>query len=65
MFYQRSSANQVFSLPTNVEQIDLTRMLMDHLSEHMQIKNVKVVRDSKGGVCAFVQCEVRGTLIFA
>lgn len=47
----------VGSLPTNVDQMDLTRMLMDHLSEHMQIKNVKVVRDSKGGVCAFVQCE--------
>lgn len=34
-------------------------MLMEHLSEHTQIKNIKVVRDSKGGVCAFVQCEVR------
>ena len=39
--------------------MDLTRMLMEHLSEHTQIKNIKVVRDSKGGVCAFVQCEVR------
>jgi len=36
-------------------------MLMDHLSEHTQIKNIKVVRDSKGGVCAFVQCKVRGS----
>lgn len=33
-------------------------MLMEHLSEHTQIKNIKVVRDNKGGVCAFVQCEV-------
>jgi hypothetical protein len=46
------------SLPSNVDQGDLSRMLMDHLSEHTQIKNVKVVRDSKGGVCAFVQCLV-------
>ncbi|KDR85423.1 hypothetical protein GALMADRAFT_234290 [Galerina marginata CBS 339.88] len=47
----------VGSLPSNMDQGDLTRMLMDHLSEHNQIKNIKVVRDSKGGVCAFVQCE--------
>ncbi|KAF8807798.1 hypothetical protein BYT27DRAFT_7189890 [Phlegmacium glaucopus] len=47
----------VGSLPSNIEQMDLTRMLMEHLSEHTQIKNIKVVRDSKGGVCAFVQCE--------
>ncbi len=46
------------SLPSNIDQGDLTRMLMEHLSEHTQIKNVKVVRDSKGGVCAFVQCLV-------
>jgi hypothetical protein len=59
MFYQYSSTNQTFSLPSNIEHMDLTRMLMEHLSEHTQIKNIKVVRDSKGGVCAFVQCEVR------
>ncbi|CAA7265950.1 unnamed protein product [Cyclocybe aegerita] len=47
----------VGSLPSNIDQGDLTRMLMEHLSEHTQIKNIKVVRDSKGGVCAFVQCE--------
>ncbi|KAH9486538.1 hypothetical protein JR316_0000603 [Psilocybe cubensis] len=47
----------VGSLPSNMDQGDLTRLLMDHLSEHTQIKNIKVVRDSKGGVCAFVQCE--------
>jgi hypothetical protein len=37
-------------------------MLTEHLSEHTQIKTVKVVRDSKGGVCAFVQCEVKCSL---
>ncbi|KAF9566097.1 hypothetical protein CPC08DRAFT_814999 [Agrocybe pediades] len=47
----------VGSLPSNIDQGDLTRMLIEHLSEHTQIKNIKVVRDSKGGVCAFVQCE--------
>lgn len=51
------------SLPSNVDQGDLSRMLMVHLSEHTQIKNVKVVRDSKGGVCAFVQCMVSEPLI--
>ena len=58
-FHQYSSrANQLLSLPSNIEPMDLTRLLMEHLSEHTQIKNIKVVRDSKGGVCAFVQCEV-------
>ena len=55
-----TGANEANSLPSNIEHMDLTRMLMEHLSEHTQIKNIKVVRDSKGGVCAFVQCEVRG-----
>lgn len=47
-----------FSLPSNIDHAELTRMLADHLSEHTQINNIKVVRDSKGGVCAFVQCQV-------
>ncbi|KAF8922105.1 hypothetical protein CPB85DRAFT_1427438 [Mucidula mucida] len=47
----------VGSLPTNIDQVELARLLSSHLSEHAQVKNVKVVRDSKGGVCAFVQCE--------
>ena len=49
----------VVSLPTNVEQPELARLLSEHLSEHAEVQNVKVVRDAKGGVCAFVQCEVR------
>lgn len=52
------------SLPSNIDQGDLTRMLMEHLSEHTQIKNVKVVRDSKGGVCAFVQCLVPFSIVY-
>ncbi len=50
---------QLSSLPTNIDQVELARLLSSHLSEHAQVKNVKVVRDSKGGVCAFVQCEVK------
>ena len=46
------------SLPANVDHAELTRRLTDHLAEHTEIKGIKVVRDNKGGVCAFVQCEV-------
>ncbi|OBZ79169.1 hypothetical protein A0H81_01429 [Grifola frondosa] len=48
----------VGSLPTNVDYAELTRLLSEHLTQHAEIKAVKVVRDSRGGVCAFVQCEV-------
>jgi hypothetical protein len=34
-------------------------MLSDHLSGHPEVQTVKVVRDSKGGTCAFIQCQVR------
>ncbi|KAF8078842.1 hypothetical protein FPV67DRAFT_1663522 [Lyophyllum atratum] len=47
----------VGSLPSNIDQQELTQLLSEHLSEHTEVKNIKVVRDSKGGVCAFVQCE--------
>ncbi|KAJ7446435.1 hypothetical protein B0H11DRAFT_2336849 [Mycena galericulata] len=47
----------VGSLPTNIEQSELSRLLSEHLSEHAEVKSVKLVKDSKGGVCAFVQCE--------
>jgi hypothetical protein len=46
------------SLPASVDQVELTRLLNDHLSEYTEIKSIKVIRDSKGGVCAFVQCKV-------
>ncbi|KAF8433581.1 hypothetical protein L210DRAFT_975593 [Boletus edulis BED1] len=45
------------SLPANIEYADLTNMLAQHLSEHPQVKGIKVVRDSKGGTCAFIQCQ--------
>ncbi|THV07593.1 hypothetical protein K435DRAFT_959667 [Dendrothele bispora CBS 962.96] len=47
----------VGSLPVNVEPRELSRLLSQHLADYGQVKSVKVIRDSKGGVCAFVQCE--------
>ncbi|KAG1885960.1 hypothetical protein F4604DRAFT_1646552 [Suillus subluteus] len=45
------------SLPTNIDHLELTRMLSDHLSDHPEVQTIKVVRDSKGGTCAFIQCQ--------
>ncbi|CAL1694040.1 unnamed protein product [Somion occarium] len=47
----------VGSLPSNMDHIELGRLLSDHLSGYPQVQTVKVVRDAKGGVCAFIQCE--------
>ncbi|KAK2461581.1 hypothetical protein APHAL10511_006044 [Amanita phalloides] len=47
----------VGSLPCNIDQADLGRLLSDHLAEHQEFRSIKVVRDSKGGICAFIQCE--------
>ncbi|KAJ3721639.1 hypothetical protein C8R42DRAFT_56235 [Lentinula raphanica] len=47
----------VGSLPTNIDLKELGGLLSQHLAEFAQIKAVKVIHDSKGGVCAFVQCE--------
>jgi hypothetical protein len=58
------STNQIRSLPSGIEQPELARMLSEHLSEYAEVKNVKVVRDSKGGVCAFVQCEVLSHFLY-
>lgn len=48
----------VGSLPSRVDQFELKRVLTDHISKFAVVKNIKTVRDSRGGVCAFVQCEV-------
>lgn len=42
-----------------MEQAEFAHLFGEHLSEHVEAKNIEVVRDSKGSVCAFVQCEVR------
>ncbi|KAH9835913.1 uncharacterized protein C8Q71DRAFT_908297 [Rhodofomes roseus] len=48
----------VGSLPSTVDIPELTRLLREHLSQHTEVKSVKVVRDPhKNGTCAFVQCQ--------
>ncbi|KAJ3750666.1 hypothetical protein DFH05DRAFT_106125 [Lentinula detonsa] len=47
----------VGSLPINIDLKELGVLLSQHLAEFAQVKAVKVIHDSKGGVCAFVQCE--------
>ncbi len=46
------------SLPANIDYSELTQRLSEHFSAHPQVKAIKVVRDSRGGVCGFIQCEV-------
>ncbi|KAL0071781.1 hypothetical protein AAF712_000703 [Marasmius tenuissimus] len=47
----------VGSLPPHIDNNELVRLLTEHLSEHAEVKCVKVIRDNKGGACAFVQCQ--------
>ncbi|KAJ4485892.1 hypothetical protein J3R30DRAFT_3697315 [Lentinula aciculospora] len=47
----------VGSLPVHVDREELRASLSQHLAEFAQVKSVKVIHDSKGGVCAFVQCK--------
>jgi hypothetical protein len=49
----------LFSLPTNVDHAELSARLKDHLSAFVHVILVRIIRDSRGGVCAFVQCNVR------
>ncbi|KAH7886154.1 hypothetical protein F5I97DRAFT_1809036 [Phlebopus sp. FC_14] len=45
------------SLPSNIDHAELANMLSQHLSQHPEVQTIKVVRDSKGGTCAFIQCQ--------
>ncbi|KAF9270021.1 hypothetical protein L218DRAFT_7553 [Marasmius fiardii PR-910] len=47
----------VGSLPPHIDNNELARLLSRHLAEHAEVKCVKVIRDNKGGACAFVQCQ--------
>ncbi|KAG7098997.1 hypothetical protein E1B28_000883 [Marasmius oreades] len=47
----------VGSLPPHIDNNELVRLLSEHLAEHAEVKCVKVIRDNKGGACAFVQCQ--------
>ena len=49
----------LFSLPTTVDHAELSARLKDHLSAFVHINLVRIIRDSRGGVCAFVQCNVK------
>ena len=48
----------IYSLPPNVDEAELSSLLAQHLSQYAKIHNIKIIHDAKGGVCAFVQCEV-------
>jgi hypothetical protein len=54
-----------FSLPTNVDHAELSARLKDHLSAYVEVNLVRVIRDSRGGVCAFVQCNVKKIFQFS
>ncbi|KAH7930380.1 hypothetical protein BV22DRAFT_1028340 [Leucogyrophana mollusca] len=47
----------VGSLPPNIDHLELTRMLSGHLVGHPEVQTIKVIRDTKGGTCAFIQCQ--------
>ncbi|THH00669.1 hypothetical protein EW026_g1882 [Hermanssonia centrifuga] len=47
----------VGSLPSNIDVAELTTLLATHLSLFPEAKKVKVLRDTKGGPCGFVQCD--------
>jgi hypothetical protein len=49
----------LFSLPTTVDHAELSARLKDHLSAFVHVNLVRIIRDSRGGVCAFVQCNVK------
>ena len=46
------------SLPSGLEHEELNRRLTQHFSEYEEIVGIKTVSDKKGGVCAFIQCQV-------
>jgi hypothetical protein len=46
------------SLPPNADPNELSRRLTDHLAPYIEVKRVKVIKDTRGGACAFVQCKV-------
>jgi hypothetical protein len=54
----RAYLTNAASLPPHIDHIDLGRRLSDHLAPFVAVKQVKVIRDNRGGVCAFVRCKV-------
>ncbi|KAL0580804.1 hypothetical protein V5O48_001180 [Marasmius crinis-equi] len=47
----------VGSLPPHIDNNELARLLTEHLAEYGEVKCIKVIRDTKGSACAFVQCQ--------
>jgi hypothetical protein len=58
IFTDRSTIQRRFSLPTTVDHAELSARLKEHLSAYVEVNFVRIIRDSRGGVCAFVQCNV-------
>lgn len=46
------------SLPPDEDEGEMAQLLAQHLAQFASIQNIKIIHDSKGGACAFVQCEV-------
>ncbi|KAI6047971.1 hypothetical protein EDC04DRAFT_2886763 [Pisolithus marmoratus] len=44
-------------LPSGVDHAALATSLSEHLSQYSGIQGIRVVHDSKGGTCAFIQCQ--------
>ncbi|KAI5997997.1 hypothetical protein EDD15DRAFT_282257 [Pisolithus albus] len=44
-------------LPSGVDHASLAASLSEHLSQYSGIQGIKIVHDSKGGPCAFIQCQ--------
>lgn len=44
-------------LPSGVDHAALAASLSEHLSQYSGIQGIKIVHDSKGGPCAFIQCQ--------
>lgn len=63
----------VCSLPTDMNELEMTQILRDHLAKLAHVQHIKIIHDSKGSMCGFIQCEVsigrflstRTVLIFA
>ncbi|EJD03642.1 uncharacterized protein FOMMEDRAFT_166994 [Fomitiporia mediterranea MF3/22] len=47
----------VGSLPPDKDEAEVAQLLAQHLRKYANVKNIKIVHDLKGGLCAFVQCE--------
>ncbi|KAI0319752.1 hypothetical protein OF83DRAFT_1082036 [Amylostereum chailletii] len=47
----------VGSLPPDVDHAEISQKLTEYLSVYTEINQVKVIRDNRGGACAFVQCK--------